>query len=602
MTTPHESDDRIELREPVPEDGAALWELAREVGLDVNSPYAYLLVSRHLAPTSIVAELDGDIVGFVSAYRPPTQESVLFVWQVGVAPRGRGRGLARRMILDILTRDAARGVRWIEATVTPANTASQRLFASVARRLHADIEIKPYFGAKLFPEDGHQQEEKLHRIGPFDRRVVLEPRDDATAMFRNHESSVRRYCRLFPAVFEHARRHLVRDEDDNEYIDFHAGAGSLNYGHNDPKLQAALIGHIERDGMIQGLDAYTTTKRAFLESFIELVLAPRELDYRVLFPGPTGTNAVEAAIKLARKVTGRTDVVSFSDAYHGATLGALALSGAGAMRAGAGVPLSSCQRLPYDGYAAQDGLELFKRYLRDEGSGVTRPAAVIVETVQVAGGVHVASAAWLRRLEALCRRHDILLVVDEASVGCGRTGPFFSFEKAGLRPDLVTLAGSLSGYGLPLAAVLIRPDLDIWRPGEHDSTFGGHNLAMITATAALRTYWRDDRLRLGVTDMGAWLGDRLSGLAGHHGSVRAVRGSGLVWGIELAGDGATQVSQACFARGLLAVPVGAADDVLLVMPPLTIARAALEAGVDILADAIAAVEGDLGSGDVATPP
>ncbi len=217
----------------------------------------------------------------------------------------------------------------------------------------------------------------------------------------------------------------------------------------------------------------TTAKRRFLETFQNLVLRPRDLPYKVMFPGPTGTNAVESALKLARKVKGRESIVSFTNAFHGMSLGSLAVTGNAFKRAGAGIPLVHGTPMPFDNYfdgTVEDFL-WFERLLEDQGSGLNKPAAVIVETVQGEGGINVARAEWLRALSELCQRQDMLLIVDDIQMGCGRTGAFFSFEEAGITPDIVTVSKSISGYGMPMALALFKPELDVWEPGEHNGTF-----------------------------------------------------------------------------------------------------------------------------------
>ncbi|CAM5717698.1 Diaminobutyrate--2-oxoglutarate transaminase OS=Streptomyces alboniger OX=132473 GN=ectB PE=3 SV=1 [Streptomyces alboniger] len=306
------------------------------------------------------------------------------------------------------------------------------------------------------------------------------------SVFETLESEVRSYCRGWPTVFDRAQGSRMFDEDGHEYLDFFAGAGSLNYGHNNPVLKRALIDYLERDGIAHGLDMSTTAKRAFLESFQNIILRPRDLPYKVMFPGPTGTNAVESALKLARKVKGRESIVSFTNAFHGMSLGSLAVTGNAFKRAGAGIPLVHGTPMPFDNYL--DGRTpdfiWFERLLEDQGSGLNQPAAVIVETVQGEGGINVARTEWLRKLADVCERWDMLLIVDDIQMGCGRTGAFFSFEEAGITPDIVTVSKSISGYGLPMSLCLFKPELDVWEPGEHNGTFRGNNPAFVTAAAA----------------------------------------------------------------------------------------------------------------------
>jgi diaminobutyrate-2-oxoglutarate transaminase len=405
-----------------------------------------------------------------------------------------------------------------------------------------------------------------------------------TTVFEELESEVRSYCRAWPVVFDRAQGSWLYDEDGRPYLDFFAGAGTLNYGHNDPVLKRALLSYLSSDRVIHSLDMYTVAKREFLESFEELVLAPRGLDYRIQFPGPAGTNAVEAALKLARKVTGRTRVICYSNAFHGTSLGSLAVTANPHHRGAAGIPLEHVIRLPFDqggGDLAPD-LALLELLLAEPGAEL--PAAVILETVQGEGGVNVARDEWLRGVAALCRRADVQLIVDDVQMGCGRTGPFFSFEPAGIEPDIVCLSKSISGYGMPMALTLIRPELDVWKSGEHNGTFRGFNLAMVTGKAALERYWCDDELELRTLAGGRRIAAALSGIAarGPAGAMEA-RGRGLVHGLAFADERlAERVAAGAFARGLLVERAGPQDEVVKLLPPLTVTDDELELGLAAL--------------------
>ena len=409
--------------------------------------------------------------------------------------------------------------------------------------------------------------------------------------FEQYESEVRGYCRNFPAIFSSAKGAWMTDADGRRYLDFFCGAGVLNYGHNPDRIKQALLAYLMRDGITHTLDMYSEAKERFIDQFNEVILKPRGLHYKFQFPGPTGTNAVEAALKLARKVTGREQVVGFTNAFHGMTLGALAVTGNGFKRAGAGVPLSHTASLPFDGYMGPDSdtLDYFEMMLNDDGSGLDMPAAVIIETVQAEGGVNVASIAWLQRLREITARHGIVLIVDDIQVGCGRTGKFFSFEEAGIVPDIVTLSKSLSGYGLPLALVLIKPELDQWAPGEHNGTFRGHCPAFVTATAAL-SLWKDDHLERAVFAKQAIIEKRLAHIGTLAGAEATVRGRGMIQGIEFADPAlAAQVSAACFERGLIVETAGIDDQVLKLLPSLTIEESELKLGLDIIEDSVRAL-------------
>lgn len=414
------------------------------------------------------------------------------------------------------------------------------------------------------------------------------------ASFDELESAVRSYCRAFPTVFTRAVGSTLYDEHGRTYLDFLSGAGALNYGHNPPQVKRRLVEYLEADGITHALDLATAAKREFLERFVSTILAPRGLEYRIQFTGPTGTNAVEAALKLVRKVTGRRTVAYFAGAFHGMTLGSLSVNGDPEKRRSAGVPLGYTLELPYDGDHRQgvESLDVLEEALRADGA--ERPAAVILETVQAEGGVKVATPAWLRRLARLTREHGVLLVVDDIQVGCGRTGPFFSFERAGIAPDVVCLSKSISGYGIPMSLLLIRPDLDVWRPGEHNGTFRGHNLAFVAGTACLEM-WEDDGLSRAVAEKGERIRRELAAIAAEWpaGDCR-VRGLGLIQGIELPDGVARRVSEQAFQRGLIVETAGPRGNVLKLLPPLIVSDADLEEGLGRLREAVDGVIGRRG--------
>lgn len=403
------------------------------------------------------------------------------------------------------------------------------------------------------------------------------------------ESDVRSYVRSFPTVFTSADGSTLYDRDGRSYVDFFAGAGTLNYGHNHPVLKRALVNYITEGGVTHALDMATDAKCKFLETFQRNILRPRDLRYKVMFPGPTGTNAVEAALKLARKVTGRTNVISFTNAFHGMTLGSLAATANGGKRGGAGVPLANTTRAPFDGYYGDeiDTLTHLDMLLTDGSSGIDAPAAFIVETVQGEGGVNVATWRWLRGLQDLAHDHGALLIVDDIQVGCGRTGSFFSFEEAGLQPDIITLSKSLSGYGLPFALTLMRPEIDAWSPGEHNGTFRGFNHAFITAAAAIDEFWQDDHLSQEVDEKAAITQARLTRIADRYDAEH--RGRGMIQGLAFEDSRiAGAASRAAFERGMIIETSGSDDEVLKLLPPLTITHAELKRGLEIINESIGA--------------
>jgi diaminobutyrate-2-oxoglutarate transaminase len=410
-------------------------------------------------------------------------------------------------------------------------------------------------------------------------------------VFMRYESKVQSYARAFPHIFKRAVGTELFDVHGRRHLDFLAGAGSLNYGHNNPVLKAALIAYIEEDGITHSLDLHTAAKERFLEAMQDIVLKPRGLNYVMQFTGPTGTNSVEAALKIARKATGRSNVVCFTNGFHGVSLGALAVTGNQYFRSAAGVALPGATAMPYDGYLGEgvDTLDHLERMIANPSSGVELPAAVILEAVQGEGGLNEASNAWLRRLQALCNEHKIVLIVDDIQAGCGRTGTFFSFEPAGLKPDVVTLSKSLSGYGLPFSVVLIKPELDVWKPGEHNGTFRGNNHAFITATATLEHYWRTPEFARSVQAKGRHLHARLQGLVDRFApDLLDVRGRGMMIGVRCADPKrAAAVTRRAFQHGLVIERCGPEDEVVKCMMPLTTSYAELDEGIDILARSLA---------------
>jgi len=409
-------------------------------------------------------------------------------------------------------------------------------------------------------------------------------------IFDEIESEVQSYARAFPRVFNRAKGEFMWDEDGHLYLDFLAGAGTLNYGHNNPVFKEILQKYIENDGITHGLDLHTKAKGEFLEAFNEKILKPRSMEYMVQFTGPTGTNAVEAAMKIARNVTGQQNIITFTNGFHGVSLGSLAATGNSHHRDAAGVTLSGTHRMPYDGYLGNhiDTTEYLDKVLSDSSSGINSPAAVIVETVQGEGGINAASLDWLRNLQTVCKKHGILLIVDDIQAGCGRTGDYFSFEEAGIEPDIITLSKSLGGYGLPFAVVLMRPELDQWKPGEHNGTFRGNNLAFVTATAAINHYWSDNVFSNEIKRKGVYISQRLEDIVGKYGEGKfTTKGRGMFQGINCVnGEIAGKITRSAFKKNLIIETSGADDQVVKFLCPLIISDENLKNGIDIVEEAI----------------
>tara|TARA_R110002049_G_scaffold188402_2_gene356828 strand:- start:37562 stop:38854 length:1293 start_codon:yes stop_codon:yes gene_type:complete len=413
------------------------------------------------------------------------------------------------------------------------------------------------------------------------------PKDMAQdiTIFTRRESEARSYCRGMDNMFTKARGSELFDESGNRYIDFLAGCSSLNYGHNDPDMKSALIDHIAGDGIAHGLDFHSDAKAAFLKAYEDHILAARGMEYKIMMTGPTGTNAVEAAIKLARKVTGRRNVISFTNGFHGMTMGALALTGNAGKRGGAGGGmLGDVTHMPFEGSLGKDvdTLALIDTMLSNPSSGVDAPAAFIFEPIQGEGGLNAASDAWMQGIEKIARKHGALLIIDDIQAGCGRSGSFFSFEASGIKPDMITQAKSLSGFGLPFAALLIRPDHDVWKPAEHNGTFRGNTHAFVTARVAIEKFWADDGFEKEIAGKSVILTTALQEVADCIPGA-SLKGRGMMQGVDVgSGDLASAICARAYELGLVIETSGAQDEVVKFLAPLTTSSQIMREGFDIL--------------------
>lgn len=415
--------------------------------------------------------------------------------------------------------------------------------------------------------------------------------DKLAQIIEENESNVRSYCRAFPVVFKKAKGSYLYDENGNQYLDFFAGAGALNYGHNNELIKKAVIDYIENDNIMHGLDMYTEAKALFINEFTTKILKPRKLNYKIQFCGSTGTNAVEAAIKLARKNKGRHNIFTFMGAFHGMSLGSLSLCSDLASRKGAFIALNNAYFLPYPvGCSANfDTIEYIENILKDDHSGIEKPAAIILETTQAEGGINVCPTEWLQRLAKLCQDYDILLIVDDIQVGNSRTGYFFSFERAGIIPDIVVLSKSISGFGLPMSIILFKEELDIWKPAEHNGTFRGNQLAFVGAKEAIKL-----NIELNLNNEVQRKGEIVKEIIEKEilpiDSKLTYRGIGLIWGIDFSNfenEGLSKiVANKCFEKGLIIERAGRKDVVLKILPPLIIKDEELINGLNIIKEAI----------------
>jgi diaminobutyrate-2-oxoglutarate transaminase len=274
--------------------------------------------------------------------------------------------------------------------------------------------------------------------------------------------------------------------------------------------------------------------------------------------------------------------------FHGMTLGSLSATGNKMSRQGAGIPLNNVTFMPYPhGFMKSfNTIEFIENVLTDANSGIEKPAAIIFETVQAEGGVIVSSKEWLKDLRNLCDKHDILMICDDIQIGCGRTGTFFSFERAGILPDIIILSKSISGYGLPLSLLLIKPELDKWLPGEHSGTFRGNQLAFVAGKAAIDKFWKNKTIEDEILQKERYVNEFLKKKILPIDKRLTVRGIGLIWGIDVTdfkdNDLSNKIIRRCFESGLIIEKVGRDDQVIKIMPPLTIEHELLERGCEIL--------------------
>ena len=411
------------------------------------------------------------------------------------------------------------------------------------------------------------------------------PPNDPLQASADWESSARSYANAFPALFASASGGWLIDVSGKRYLDFLTGAGVHVLGHNHPKVCAAIAA--DREPLVNGLDLLTTAKLAFVEA-LRSVLPGRMADtHKLHFCGPTGSDAIEAAMKLAYRATGRRGVIAFSGGYHGMTQGALSLTSSRRLReAGLLYPgaVSFCAfpyplrfPPPFNTPAAATAfcLAQFELMLEDDHSGVDPPGLVMIEAVQGEGGNHVAPPDFLQRIAALCRKFGILLALDEIQSGMGRTGRWFAFEHAAIEPDIVCLSKGVGG-GYPLSLLLFDRRLDCWNAGDHIGTFRGQQIAMTAGRATLQTI-ASERLVERAATAGARLKDRLQALAAK-GPVAEVRGVGLMLGFEMAADGsiARKLQQLLFNEGVIVETGGRGGRVVRILPPLTVSDDEIE--------------------------
>lgn len=443
------------------------------------------------------------------------------------------------------------------------------------------------------------------------------PTDGSTEILRRQErreSSARTYARSFPIVPVHAVGMTITGADGRTYLDCLSGAGALALGHNHPEVVAAVRNVLDSGAPMMALDLATPIKDAFVETLFDLLPAGLRHDARIHFCGPTGADAVEAALKLTQTATGRRGLLAFTGAYHGMTAGALGASGDVAVRSRLAPAPHEVTRLPFPypyrcpfGIGGADSARLSARYadllLADPAGGLLPPAAMLVEPVQGEGGVIPAPDGWLREMRDISSRHGIPLIIDEVQTGVGRTGEFWATEHSGVTPDVLVLSKAIGG-GLPLAVIVYSAELDGWAAGAHTGTFRGNQLALAAGAATLRVV-SEQRLAARAAELGERLMTSLRGLAADRASIGEVRGRGLMIGIEVvepagvpdsvgarpAAPGlARRIRREALHRGLIVELGGRHDTVVRLLPPLVMSDAEADSVLERLAGAWAAAE------------
>ena len=406
--------------------------------------------------------------------------------------------------------------------------------------------------------------------------------------FEHFESNVRYYCRRWPAVFATSRGSTIFDEDSKEYLDFFAGAGVLSYGHNNPELVEIAIEHLRAGKLLHSLDTFTVEKREFLNTFEELILRPRHLDMVVQAVGPTGATAVEAALQLAQRITGKRAVLGFAGGYHGMTYRAASVSDSMAGRETV-AHIKDFVALPFVSDMTDQDLDVLDRTLSTSIDG-QKIGAILIEPTQGEGGARAFDPTYLAALRAKASEYGVIVIADEVQAGVGRTGSFFSFEGSGLDPDIICLSKAISGLGLPMALNLIKRNLDTWNAGEFTGTFRGNNLAFATSTKMLQTYWHNQKFEHETKCKGQMVRTSLQTIADTYESLNfEVSGNGLLCGLHVKDtDLANRVTNAAFGRQLIVETCGSGDQVVKLLPPLTTTVDEFRDGLERLTDAFAA--------------
>ncbi|ODR83269.1 aminotransferase class III [Haladaptatus sp. W1] len=416
---------------------------------------------------------------------------------------------------------------------------------------------------------------------------------------RKIDSAAVAYPKSVPIAIDSAKGATIRDVDGNTFLDFFAGIGVLNVGHSNPYVLEAVQDQTEK--LVHSIDFPTEARIELIEKLNEIAPGSLPDENRVVFGGPTGSDAIEATLKIAKYNTGNTGLIAFRGAYHGATSGALSLGGGRKYKRAYEPLLPDVYHVPYpypfrqglsDDEACERALSDVRELVEDPYSGIADPAGIWVEPIQGEGGVVTPPEGFLRGLKQITTDNDIPLIVDEIQTGFGRTGQWFATEWEDVTPDIMPMAKAIGGIGLPLSATMYHEDLDTWDAGGHVGTYRGHVPAMRAGVRAIE-YIQDHDLLAHAREMGTNIRDRFREIADETPQIGEIRGEGLFIGVEFVDEDGNPnkplvkaIQQYCYEHGVLVWTAGRNGNVLRIIPPLVVTDKQVEVGMDIVIDGV----------------
>jgi diaminobutyrate-2-oxoglutarate transaminase len=424
---------------------------------------------------------------------------------------------------------------------------------------------------------------------------------------RTYDSNALVYPNQVPLAIARGLGATVEDLDGNRFIDFSGGVGALNVGHSNPEVVDAIKAQAEE--FTHGLDFPSKARVALSKKLVQLAPGTLKNNSKVLMCGPTGADAVEAAIKLAKFITKKPGVISFEGGWHGVSGVSLSLTAKRAAKANYlpgvpevyFVPYPYCYRCPFGLRHPDCGLacaHYLEHLIKDPDTGLAAPGALLIEPIQGEGGIVVPPAGYIAEVRRICDQNGLLLIADEIQTGFCRTGAMFAMENEKVTPDIMTVSKSM-GSGLPISGIVFRKDLDTWGPGAHVGTFRGNALSCAAGVAGIG-FMEKNRLDERSARLGKVVVERLRALQSRFDVMGDVRGRGLYVGVELVktdadrspdADLLARLQRECFPKGLIVWKGGRSGNVARVMPALVITEELLDAGLTIFEEGLKKVTG-----------